>query len=357
MTKVYFKKLKDAESPEAINKAFGELVKKTSILGFVKKDDFTGIKMHLGEKKNEGYIKGDWIKSLINSLRKKTNNLFITDANVIYRTGVRWNSVGHLKIASEHGFSVENLGIPVIISDGLMGRSYRNVLIKKKHFKEVKIASDYHDIDSLVSLAHVTGHMNTSIGASIKNIGMGCASRGGKLEQHSGATPVVTSTDCTGCGICVKWCPENAISIKNKNAKIDSALCIGCGECTVICRCDAIKIDWGEKVEKLQEKMVEYSYGLMQLFKKKIAFFNFLINITKDCDCLQEKIQKISPDIGILASLDSVAIDKASLDLVNKKAGKDKFKEGYPNVDWRTQFAYAQKIGLGTTKYELIELK
>ncbi len=356
-SKVFLKRLKDKEGEASIDKALRILLKKTSILDFIKKDNFTGIKMHLGEKGNEGYIKSGWIESLINSLNQKTRNLFITDANVLYRSGSRWNSVDHLKIAYEHGFDIKNLRIPIIISDGVMGRSYRNMPIGGKHFKEVKIASDYFDIDTLVCLAHVTGHMYTSIAASIKNIGMGCASRAGKLEQHSSATPDVSLSDCIGCGLCLRWCPENAISIKGGKAVIDTNICVGCGECTVICRYDAIKISWSEKVENLQEKMVEYAYGITQLFSGKIVFFNFLINITKDCDCLSEKVKKIVPDIGILASLDPVAIDKVSLDLVIEKGGADKFKMGYPNIDWAPQFKYAQEIGLGSAQYDLIEIK
>lgn len=355
-SKVFFKRLKDKEGRASINNSLQRLIEKTSILDFIKKNDFTGIKMHLGEKGNEGYIKSGWIKSLISSLNRKTKNLFITDANVLYRSGLRWNSVGHLKIAYEHGFDAGNLGIPVIISDGIMGRSYRNMPIRGKHFKEVKIASDYFDMDALVCLAHLTGHMYTSIAASIKNIGMGCASRAGKLEQHSSATPDVSVSDCTGCGLCARWCPENAISVKGGKAVIDTDICVGCGECTVICRCDAIKISWSEKIENLQEKMVEYAYGITQLFGSKIAFFNFLINITKDCDCLSEKVKKIAPDIGILASCDPVAIDKASLDLVNEAEKIDIFKVGYPDIDWVPQFRYAEEIGLGSSQYDLIEI-
>jgi len=352
MSKVYFKKIKDSESGDAINSALETIIKETSILDFVERDDFTGIKMHFGETGNKGRINTEFIKSIVKILGKKTKNLFLTDANVIYRTGKRWNSVGHLKIADEHGFKISDLGIPVIISDGIMGRSYRNMPVNKKHFKEVKIAADYFDIDALISLAHVTGHMLTSIAASIKNIGMGCASRAGKLEQHSNAKPEITLTSCIGCGLCSTRCPEKAISIKGDKASINTKLCIGCGECTVICRYDAIKIKWSEKVEILQEKMVEYAYGLKCLFKSKISFFNFLINITKDCDCLQEEVKKIVPDIGILASLDPVAIDKASVDLV--KIGN--FKKGYPDIDWEPQFRYAEEIGLGSTEYELIEI-
>lgn len=355
-SKVFFIGLKDEESSEAINEAVGALIKKTSLLDFVKKDDFTGIKMHLGEKGNEGYIKRGWIESLIEALNRKTKNLFITDANVIYKTGVRWNSVGHLKVAHQHGFDIGNLGIPIIIADGIMGRSYRNININKKHFKEVKIAADYFDIDGLVCLAHVTSHMYTSLAASIKNIGMGCASRAGKLEQHSSAMPDITLSDCTGCALCAKWCPENAISIKDGKVCIKENLCIGCGECTVLCKYNAIKIDWGEKVEIVQEKMVEYAYGLMRLFKGKIIFFNFIINVTRDCDCLQEKIEKTMPDLGILASSDPVAIDKATMDSINKNGHMNGFKAGYPDIDWMPQIRYAEEIGLGSTEYELIEI-
>lgn len=356
MSRVFLKRLKDEEGPEAINRAVSDLAQKAHVLDVIQKDDFTGLKIHFGERKNEGFIRPAWLKSLIGDIKKITGNLFFTDANVLYRSGSRWNSVGHLNIAREHGFDTASLGVPVIISDGIMGRSYRNVAINKKHFKEVKIAADLFDINALVSLAHVTGHMQTSLAASIKNIGMGCASRAGKLEQHSNATPEIAHSDCTGCGLCVKWCPEKAIYMSDKKAAIDASKCVGCGECTVICRYDAIKIIWSEKIETMQEKMAEYAYGVKELFGDKICFFNFLINITRDCDCMQEKVKKITPDIGVLASLDPVAIDKAAVDLMNGASETDILKKGYPEISWEPQIRYAEELGLGTATYELVEV-
>jgi len=231
------------------------------------------------------------------------------------------------------------------------GRDSVNVKIGMKHLKEAKVASGVVDIDYILGLAHVTGHMQTGLGACIKNIGMGCASRAGKLQQHENVLPEVLSEKCTGCGLCVRWCPAAAIVIRDKKATIDSGRCVGCGECTVACRVGAIDIKWSEDLRNLQEKMVEYACAALK--GKKSGFINFLTKITKDCDCMAKDDPRIVPDIGILASNDPVAIDRATADLLIKTAGCDKLKEVHPETDWNIQLDYASRAGLGSVEYEL----
>jgi uncharacterized Fe-S center protein len=187
-------------------------------------------------------------------------------------------------------------------------------------------------------------------------MGMGCASRAGKLDQHSVTHPRVNAKQCRNCSVCMAFCPEAAIVQAEGHVVIDPARCIGCGECLVVCKYGAIKMKWDEDSLRLQEKMAEYAWRAFSHFKGKAGFVNFLIQITKDCDCMAKNQKRIVEDIGILASLDPVAVDKATADLiVEKGAGKDPLRAGY-DVDWSAQLAHGEKMGLGTTKYTLVEL-
>jgi hypothetical protein len=195
------------------------------------------------------------------------------------------------------------------------------------------------------------------MGAAMKNLGMGCASRAGKLDQHAVVHPRVQEKSCRDCGACRECCPAGAILPAGEAVSIDGSRCTGCGECLVACKFGAIRVRWDEDCLRIQEKVAEYALLVARHFSGKIAFLNFLTRVTKDCDCMARTQPPIVPDIGILASVDPVAIDKASADLVIEKAGgADVFRKGY-DIDWSRQLAHGEKIGLGTTRYDLVELK
>ena len=353
---VYIVRVKNGETDGSIRKKLDMLVDRSEVLKFMKKDDFTGIKIHFGEEGNTGHIKAEWLGGLVERLKAITKNAFFTDTNVLYKTSRRTNAVDHLKLADEHGFSYEKTGLPVIIADGLRGRNYVDVKIDKKRFAQAKIACDITDCDSMLALTHITGHMVTGFAGAIKNLGMGCASRRGKFEQHCGITPYFNADACVGCGLCVADCPAGCITLEGGKAKIDEAACIGCGECVVVCKTEALTTKWNETLATLQEKMVEYAYGAVQAVDKRIGYINFLTSITKDCDCLAKDEPRIIGDVGILASRDLVSIDKASADLLNGLGNKDIFRAEYPEIDWTVQLKYAEKLGLGSQDYKLIEL-
>jgi uncharacterized Fe-S center protein len=218
-------------------------------------------------------------------------------------------------------------------------------------------------------VAHFKGHELTGFGGTLKNLGMGCAARQGKLKQHSNVSPKVKRKDCVSCGRCISWCPGEAISFVEEKAKIDLKKCIGCGECIMVCPEGVIQINWNETIEVFQEKMVEYSLSALKGKEKKSIFLNFLTDISPACDCYGHADRPIVADIGILGSLDPVAVDQASADMVNAeeglknsalrsshKRGQDKFRDLYPNVDWEIQLNYAQKLGMGNREYELVKI-
>jgi len=350
-SKVFLKRITDWNDEENIKFSLVSLWKSIETQDFIKKDDFTAIKLTFGEEGTSGYIKPTWLLEFIKELKQKTENLFLIETNTLYREK-RSNAVGHLHVASMHGYDIKTVGIPIIIADGLRGQNSKNVPIRGKHFENVKLAKGVCESDSIISLSHITGHCEAGFAGTIKNLGMGCAARSGKLLQHSKTLPEVTIEKCTSCGRCMKICPANAIGLKKKKAILVKERCIGCGECTVVCDSDAIAIKYDENAVNLQEKMVEYALGVKEAVNNKLCCINFLYSITKNCDCMSKNESPIVPDIGIIGGSDPVSVDKATLDII----GLDTFKKIFPEIDPMIQINHGEKIKLGSKQYELIEV-
>ena len=297
----------------------------------------------------------------------------MTDANTLY-WGQRSNAVDHLSLAMTHGCSYATVNAPIIIADGLRGKDYVDVEVNGKYFKKVKVASAAHHADSLISVAHVKGHMLFGFGGALKNIGMGLGARSGKQMMHADLKPEIIPKKCIGCGLCVKWCPTSSLSLQDRPdggqplSILNPDTCIGCGECVVTCLQRAIKISWSGAPQSVQEKTVECAWAIAKEKQGKVGAVNFLMDISPDCDCLSRSDASIVPDIGILASDDIVAIDRASIDLINQQpslrntavpddrlAEHDKFAAIH-GIDWGYQLEYAEQIGLGSTKYVLSKL-
>jgi uncharacterized Fe-S center protein len=354
-SKVYFIPAEAKEPDEALAEKAKRVYLALGLNDRIVEGDFTALKIHFGEVGNTGFIKPQWLIRLIWEIRQKTNHAFLTDSNTLY-VGNRSNSIDHLRLAWSHGFTAETTGVPVIIADGLIGRDKQEPRSVQARTGSSKIASAILDSDALVCLTHVTGHVQTGLGAAIKNMGMGCASRTGKLDQHSVTHPHVNAKQCRNCSVCMAFCPEAAIVQAEGHVVIEPAKCIGCGECLVVCKYGAVKMKWDEDSLRIQEKLAEYAYRVFAHFKGKAGFVNFLVKITKDCDCMAQDQKRIVDDIGILASLDPVAVDKATVDLINERGGgQDLLRAGY-DLDWSAQLAHGEKMGMGTTKYTRIEL-
>jgi uncharacterized Fe-S center protein len=352
---VFFIRAHGHETPEVLAGKAKRVYLATGFNDRIAEGDFAALKIHFGESGNTGYIKPDWLSGLIWEVRTKTKHAFLTDSNTLY-VGNRSNSIDHLRLAWSHGFTSEATGLPVIIADGLIGRDKQEPRSAQSRTASSKIASAILDADAFIGLTHVTGHVQTGLGAAIKNMGMGCASRAGKLDQHSVTHPRVSAKQCRNCGVCMSFCPEAAIVQAEGHVVIDPARCIGCGECLVVCKHGAIKMKWDEDSLRLQEKMAEYALRVFSHFAGKAVFVSFLIQVTKDCDCMAKNQKRIVEDAGILASLDPVAIDQATAELlVAQGGGQDPLRAGY-DIDWSGQLAHGEAIGLGSRRYRLVEI-
>ena len=353
-SKVYFIAIDKKDDLQAINQKLEKLLAQSALFGFIKKDDAVVVKVHFGEEGNTGFVVPKHLRVICDDIANRGATACLSDANTLYR-GRRLNSGDHLKLAQEHGFTKDVTGVEVVIPDDTQEKNVIDVLINQKFIQHAKLARIFVDAKSLVVVSHFKGHILTGFGGALKNVGMGCASRAGKLAQHCDVAPVVHAERCIGCGECEKICPVKAIHLENKKSIVDVKKCIGCASCLGVCPTMAMFIDFAAG-DKVQNKMAEYSLAVLRNKKGKVGFINFANKINKECDCWGMENPRIAPDVGIFASLDPVSIDKACFDLVNHACGKDIFKATHPEQDGLKQLQYAQSIGLGNLDYELIKV-
>ena len=354
VARVFFTAVSDGESLESIAAKASALAQK-AFDGVVAPDRACAVKTHFGEANNIGYLKPPIVRAVVDYVKSSGGNPFVTDTNTLY-VGQRSNAIDHLNLAQEHGFTQETLGTPVIIADGLMGTNQVTIPIRGgKHFSEVRIASAACEAAGSIVLSHVKGHCLLGFGGSLKNVGMGFSARAGKLTQHHGGHPDFDADACTACGTCVEWCPADAIVMEEKAALLPEK-CIGCGECYTLCPHGAIRFGWNVDGPSLAEKVCEHALGFLSNKAGRVGYLNFLMDVTKDCDCMAVKQKPEYPNVGVFASTDVVAVDKAAADMSLERYGQDIWAKWWPDSNPEAQFSYGKAIGIGATEYELVEV-
>ncbi|NQS71097.1 MAG: DUF362 domain-containing protein [Desulfobulbaceae bacterium] len=340
-------------------------------------DELVAVKAHFGERGNDTYLHPTFARQVIDLIKEAGGKPFLTDTCTLYN-GMRHNAVDHLETAYLHGFTPYVVNAPVVIADGIIGMSEELVPVDLKHFKEVHIARAFREASAMVVLSHFKGHQMGGFGGAIKNLAMGCASYAGKIDQH-GRNVVIYEEACIGCGLCLDSCRQEAISLKKveegktkgkakgkKKAKISKKKCIGCYECMTVCKQKAIGVEQPDEHSAFVERMTEYAYGAVQGKEGRVCYLNFVLNVTPQCDCAGWSDPALVPDLGILASVDPVALDTACFDLVKAApglvplpgcgdhcAGVDKFAGLRPETRGFHQMEYAQSIGMGSMAYKL----
>jgi len=359
---VYFTDMRTKEGANLLKKT-ENLFQKAGLDQCISPKDLVAIKIHWGEVGNLAYLAPPLVRSVVDLAKNCGGKPFITDSNTLYRGGRR-NALDNILTAYRNGFTMETVGAPIIVADGLKGMDYVKVSGKGTFFKELKISSAIYHADAMIVLTHFKGHLLMGFGGAIKNLGMGCASPAGKQTMHSDLRPKVKKKACIGCGACIDHCPTEAAQMgEDGKAFIDKDLCIGCGDCTAVCPSDAIPIRWKTDGLAVQEKTAEYALAAIHGKKDKCGFLNFLMKISPDCDCFSWNDTPIVPDIGILASKDPVAIDQASIDLVNQAPGlansqlknpnaPDKFHDIH-GINWMPLLEFGEKLGLGSRQFSL----
>lgn len=333
---------------------------------------FVAIKTHFGELGNISYLRPNYSKAIVDLVKERGGIPFLTDCNTMY-VGSRKHAIEHLECAWENGFTPLSVGCPIIIADGLKGTDEIDVPVEGgEYIKSAKIGRAIMDADIFISLTHFKGHEVTGFGGAIKNIGMGCGSRAGKADQHSAGLPKIFAKKCVGCKACMKACANNGLSFdeNEKKMKINEANCVGCGRCLGFCNFDAIDFAYDSAIPVLNGKMAEYTKAVVD--GRPNFHVSLICDVSPYCDCHPENDAPILPDIGMFASFDPLALDQACADacikaeaLPNSVIGDhlsdssfhdhhDHFKNTTPESEWESQLEHAEKIGLGSRKYNLI---
>ena len=331
---------------------------------------FAAIKMHFGEPGNLAFLRPNYAKAVADVVKELGGIPFLTDCNTLY-VGRRKNALEHMDAANENGFSPLSTGCQIIIGDGLKGTDDVEVPVPNgEYVQTAKIGRAIMDADIFISLSHFKGHEMTGFGGAIKNIGMGCGSRRGKMEQHAAGKPQVNQEHCVGCKVCSKHCGQGAIRYDSGKAEIDYSRCVGCGRCIGVCSFDAIFSPDDAAMADLDRKMAEYALAVV--YGRPAFHVSLVQDVSPYCDCHGENDVPILPDVGMFASFDPVALDQACADACLRQQPipgslladhmsqpgfhdhHDHFKNTTPESEWQACLEHAEKIGLGSRSYELI---
>ena len=367
--KVYFADFRCPSWRENLLQKLARLMMTAGFGDIDMEDKYVAIKMHFGEPGNLAFLRHNWAKAVADLVKSQGGKPFLTDCNTLY-VGGRKNALDHLESAYLNGFTPYATGCHVLIADGLKGTDEVWVPVEGgEYVKEAKIGRAIMDADVFVSLTHFKGHEQTGMGGCLKNIGMGCGSRAGKMEMHSAGKPYVKEKRCVGCGACAKICAHGAPVIANGKCAIDQDRCVGCGRCLGVCPKDAIVAANDEAPEILNRKIAEYTKAVVD--GRPCFHVSLVLDISPNCDCHGENDAPVAPDVGMFASFDPVALDQACADAVMAQpplpnsvltdqghtcANHDHFHDIHPDTSWQTALEHGEKLGLGTREYELIKI-
>mgnify|MGYP004591895469 FL=1 len=367
-SKVYFADLR-ADYHENLQQKLTRLMKTAGMGDIDFSEKYVAIKMHFGEPGNLAFLRPNWAKTVADFVKERGGKPFLTDCNTLY-VGGRKNALDHLDSAMLNGFSPMTTGCQILIADGLKGNDEGEVPVAGgEYVKNAKIGRAVMDADVFISLTHFKGHEEAGFGGCLKNIGMGCGSRAGKMEQHNAGKPHVAEKLCIGCGQCRKICAHGAPIIENRKAHIDHDKCVGCGRCIAVCPKNAVQINWDETTTNLNRKIAEYTKAVVD--GRPCFHISLVIDVSPNCDCRSENDMPIVPNVGMFASFDPVALDMACVDAVNAQtplrgsaadegAGHvhehDHFQRIHPDTDWHSCLEHGEKIGIGTREYELVKI-
>ena len=372
VSNVYFTDLRVKNGNNLLTK-LQRLIKTAGIGNIDFTDKYVAIKMHFGEPGNLAFLRPNYAKAVADVVKELGGKPFLTDCNTLY-VGGRKNALDHLDSANLNGFNPTTTGCQIIIADGLKGTDETLVPVEGgTYIKEAKIGRAVMDADVFISLSHFKGHESTGFGGALKNIGMGCGSRAGKMEMHSAGKPHVDQNLCVGCQMCVKICAHDAPEFEKKKATINHDKCVGCGRCIGVCPKDAILSASDESNEILNCKIAEYTKAVID--NRPHFHISLVIDVSPYCDCHGENDAAIVPNVGMFASFDPVALDMACAEAVNAQPvlsnsmlgdcseeerachNHDHFHSIFPETCWETAISHGEKIGIGNSKYKLITVK
>ncbi len=335
----------------------------SKVADVVSAGDSVAVKVHMGEYGGSAYLRPPIVRRVCDLIKEAGGKPFVTDTTTLYPMG-RFTASQYLATAARNGFTEESMGAPVVIADGEQGCDGELVDIPRRvsgcSLDKIKIARKIFNADSLIVLSHVKGHALSGFGGSIKNVAMGCVVKDSKAAQHRANRALIDISKCTGCGQCVEACPFKALSLLEEKMVRDEGKCMDCSHCLYLCPEEVFSLP-PQAQERFQVSLAHAAVGVLSRFHSKVAFINFVQDVTPLCDCATPSGLPVVPDIGILASTDVVAIDKASLDLIAQSKPLGKFANiSSPDIlgkindtDSLVQIRTAQELGLGSMEYQL----
>ena len=370
-SKVFFTDFRTKAHGDGLPTKLRKLILKAGLKDIDMDGKFVAIKMHFGELGNISYLRPNYARAVVDAVKSLGGKPFLTDCNTMY-PGSRKNAIEHLYCAWENGFTPLTVGCPIIIGDGLKGTDDVDVPVEGgEYVKSAKIGRAVMDADIFISLSHFKGHEMTGFGGAIKNIGMGCGSRAGKTDQHSGGQPQISEELCRGCKKCLAQCANNGLyfDVETRKMKVNTDNCVGCGRCLGACNFDAISFENEQAPELLNRRMAEYAKAVV--WGRPHFHISLVLDVSPNCDCHAENDAPILPNIGMFASKDPLALDQACVDAclaATPLPGSqlydhmhspdfcdhhDHFTNSTPESEWRSCLEHAAKIGIGTREYEL----
>lgn len=373
-SKVYFTDFRTVAGGDGLPVKLKKLIRKAGIGEIDMDGKFVAIKMHFGEMGNISFLRPNYARAVADVVTELGGKPFLTDCNTLY-PGKRKNALEHLYCAWENGFTPLTVGCPILIGDGLKGTDDVAVPVEGgEYVKEAYIGRAVMDADIFISLTHFKGHEMTGFGGAIKNIGMGCGSRAGKKDQHSSGQPRISEKRCRGCKKCLRECANNGLIFNEETRKmsVSTENCVGCGRCLGACNFDAIRFVNDNAPEMLNYRMAEYTKAVLD--GRPNFHISLVVDVSPNCDCHCENDAPILPNIGMFASFDPLALDQACADaclaatpLPNSQLSDnmaspdfhdhhDHFTNSTPESEWKSCLSHAEKIGLGSREYELIQV-
>jgi hypothetical protein len=360
----FFDERKHFDTVEGLEKLFEE----ADLASMISRGDRVAVKVHMGELGNTTHIRPQFVAKIVELVKAAGGKPFVTDTTTIY-PGERFTASAYLKTAAINGFTRQGLKAPVIIADGEEGYDGKSFPVEKRirgcRLKEAEVASALLEAEAVLIVSHVKGHLMTGFGGAVKHLAMGCTTKRSKTAQHAAHGLVLNASRCTRCFECVKACPYSALeeTVEGPPRRAASK-CAYCLTCLFNCPVSAYKIERNGKA-KFQVALAHAAAAVAKALPEgKTGYINFLQDITLYCDCAAAG-PPVVENVGLLASVDPVALDKASLDLIDKAkivTGRDEVKP--PDILGKlnktnslNHVETASKLGLGSLKYRLIEVE
>ncbi|HBR02144.1 MAG TPA: 4Fe-4S ferredoxin [Ruminiclostridium sp.] len=349
------------EASQTLPEKFSRLLKKSGLAAKIRGKK-VAIKMHVGDGVTYSTIPPVFVCKLVDFIQKSGGSCFITDHYVSRRHPER------------RGYTDSNLNCPVLDCCGYFGKYYYTKNVDFKTFKHVDIAGLIHDADFLIDFSHVKGHGSCGYGGACKNIAMGCVTDRTRHQIHGLEGGLVWDQDkCIHCHQCLPACNHRANSFsaegKAGEYQVDYHNCTLCQHCVKVCPTNAITLDSHDYAD-FQMGMAISTKTVLDTFEPgNVYYINVLTSITAVCDCWGLTTPSLVPDIGIMASNDIVAVERASLDAIKMEdlipvgipqgfelTGKGHLFEQLHGKNPYIQLEALEKVGLGNQEYQLITI-